>query len=163
MGRYGVFLMGLALLTPFGTEALEEAVKNVRFVIEADQVHVFYTLVGEGEYEVSLQLSKDGGRTFFLVPRSLSGDVGSEVEPGQNKRVIWDVLKDVPRLEGDAFVFQVRAGRPARGLDKKWLLGLAAAGGGAAVYALQRGEEVLLSPEKENTIILEVPDPEEAQ
>ena len=163
MGRYGVSLIGLVLLSPFGTEALEEAVKDVRFLTEGAHVHVFYAVVGEGEYEVSLQLSNDGGRTFYLVPQSLSGDVGSAVEPGKNKRIIWDVLKDVPRLEGDAFVFQVRARRPAKGPGKKWLLGLAAAGGGAAVYALQRGEEILLSPEEENTILVEVPDPEEGR
>ena len=163
MHRLGLYLLVWGMLILQGSDVFAEAVKDVRFRTEGNQVEVFYTLVGEGEYEVSLQLSNDGGRTFLLVPHSLSGDVGSAVEPGRNKRIIWDVLKDVPRLEGDAFVFKVTASQPGNRLDKKWLLGLAAVGGGATVYALLRGEEVLLSPDEENTIIIEIPDPEEAR
>ena len=55
-------------------------------------MHIFYTLDGKGEYEVSLSLSDAGWRTFSTVPRTVSGAVGKGVKPGRDKRVIWDVL-----------------------------------------------------------------------
>ena len=152
MRRY-VALAAWVLLWPLASSAAEEGVSEVRFQAVGHTVHVFYTLTGKGLYEVSLRLSADGGQTFSAVPKTLSGAVGDGVEPGPNKRIIWDALQDVPRLEGNRFRFQVRASRP-KGGSGKVLLGLIGAGavGGAAAYALQP---------KEGDIQVNVPDPED--
>ena len=111
MLRCCVYLAAYALLFPLEAGAVKEAVKDVRFRTYGDKVHIYYTLEGRGEYEVSLRLSDDGGRTFSTVPKSLSGAVGKGVKPGRDKRIVWDVLRDRPRLEGSDFVFQVLASR----------------------------------------------------
>lgn len=93
----------------------EVYVEDVHFRTEGNKVHVFYTLIGRGNYEVSLRLSNNGGQSFSIVPRSLSGAVGADVNPGINNRIVWDVLQDIPNgLEGDNFVFAVIASEGSR-------------------------------------------------
>ena len=154
-----VYLAALGLLLPVETEAVDEAVKDVRFRTYrayGDKVHVHYTLEGKGEYEVSLRLSDDGGRTFSIVPKTVSGAVGKGVKPGRDKRVIWDVLRDVRRLEGDDFVFEVVA---IRNRNRRPLMAFlcGAAIGVAQEWLTSRAQE----GQGDGTIIVEVPDPEE--
>jgi len=153
MFRYHLHLAACVLLFPLGVGATQESVSEVRFRTVGDKVHVFYDLIGKGKYEVALWLSGDGGRRFTIVPKTLSGAIGSAVSPGQDKRIVWDVLRDVPRLEGEDFVFQVVARRPKNNTTM-WTIGLVSAGlvAGAAIYALQP---------KEGDVTLEIPDPEE--
>lgn len=40
---------------------------------------------------------------------SLNGDVGDNIKGGSNKKIVWDVLKDIERIEGVNFVFNVKA------------------------------------------------------
>ncbi len=172
MFRYHLHLAACVLLFPLGVGATQESVSEVRFRTVGDKVHVFYDLIGKGKYEVALWLSGDGGRRFTIVPKTLSGAIGSAVSPGQDKRIVWDVLRDVPRLEGEDFVFQVVARRPKNNTTM-WTIGLVSAGlvAGAAIYALQpkEGDVTLEIPDPEESdsgsdtggIILEIPDPEE--
>lgn len=123
--RYNLFLAVLGFLFQPETHAQnivkwnkDEGVRDVHFHAEEDKVHVFYSLSGEGDYEVSLRLSDDGGRNFSIMPKSTSGAVGASVVPGNNKWIIWDVIQDRGSpLEGDNFVFEILARRPDR---KKW-------------------------------------------
>ena len=125
MFRY-CYLAAFGLLLASETNAVEEAVKDVRFRVYGDKVHIHYTLEGEGKYKVSLRLSDDGGLTFSDVPKSLSGAVGRGVKSGRNKEVIWDALRDVPSLEGSRFVFEVLVSRgPKKDQWLAWGVGFA--------------------------------------
>ena len=85
-------------------------VENVRFEQVGDKVVVTYDLLGPGEdYTVTLEASPDGGRSFTIFPKAVSGDVGEGVSPGRGKRIVWDVLEDMEELSGDRFVFAVTA------------------------------------------------------
>ena len=80
----------------------------------------------------------------------------ADIHPGEGKQIVWDVLKDVENLKGNGIVFEVRAVRPRRSRPWLWVAGvgaLAATAGAAAV--------VLQDEEKESTIVLSIPDPEE--
>ena len=151
MRSISIHLAACLLLLPLAAGAAEEGVSKVRAWAEGNKVHVSYTLTGKGEYDVALRLSDNGGRSFAIEPRTLSGAVGGGVEPGPDRRIVWDALKDVPELKGNRFAFQVTASRP-RG-NKRVLLGLAA-GAGAAAGAY------MLMP-KDGTISVRIPDPEE--
>ena len=107
MFRYCVLVAACGLLLPVETVAVLEVVRDVRFRTYGDKVHIHYTMEGKGKYEVSLLLSDDGGRTVSIVPKTMSGAVGKGVKPGPDKQIIWDVLRDYPRLEGSDFVFRV--------------------------------------------------------
>ena len=153
MLRYCVYLAASALLLPLEAGAAKKAVKDVRFRTYTDRVLIYYTLEGKGEYEVSLRLSDDGGRTFSILPKSLSGAVGKGIKSGRNRQIIsWDVLRDVPRLKGDNFVFEVVAIRNRNRRPLMVFLGLAAAAG-VGMAATSIGQDA--------TITVEIPDPEE--
>ena len=59
-------------------------------------------------YFVSVHVSRDGGKTFTEKPLALvTGDVGKGIKPGTNKKIIWEVYKEMPDLNG-LIVFDVR-------------------------------------------------------
>lgn len=99
--------------------AYGQVVKNVSFEQREGTgfIDIYYDLSGSpGErFNISLKLSADGGRTFTIFPRTLTGDVRS-VSPGIYKHITWDAAADVEELSGTNFVFQVIAtpvlGRP---------------------------------------------------
>jgi iron(II)-dependent oxidoreductase len=67
-------------------------------------VDVWYDLAYSGSAEalaVSLAFSTDGGSTFSIVPRTVSGDIGPGQRSGTRKHVIWDAGKDHPTLASD--------------------------------------------------------------
>ena len=157
---YCVYLAAWVLLLPLEAGAVKEAVKDVSFQTHGNKVYISYTLEGKGEYEVSLRVSDDGGRTFSIVPKSLSGAVGKGEEPGDNKGIIWDALQDVPSLKGSDFVFEVLASRGSprrlRGIGVLTLLLVT----GMAIAVFEEGATSQETP-PEGTIIVEVPDPED--
>lgn len=134
-----------------------EGVDNVRFAAEGDQVRVFYDLEGEGRYAVELWLSHDGGHVFDFQARAVVGHIGQEVQPGTAREVRWDVLTDVPAgLEGDGFVFEIRARRPGSG-PNPLVLGVAGVAAVGVTGALVLGDD---KPQR-GRILIDVPDPEE--
>ncbi|MBI4678752.1 MAG: formylglycine-generating enzyme family protein [Elusimicrobia bacterium] len=107
-------LLGLAaqafLFLP--TSSLAATVGNIRFAQdEHGLVRVRYALLDCGPdsvHEVGLSLSSDRGKSFVLVPRTVSGDVG-RVRGCGNKEITWNMDKDEPGLSGSSFVFKVTA------------------------------------------------------
>ena len=75
---YCVYLVAWGVF-PLEAGAVKEAVKDVRFLTHGDKVHIYYTLEGRGECEVSVRLSDDGGRTFPTVLRE---------NPTQHSRIV---------------------------------------------------------------------------
>jgi len=89
-----------------------QSIENINFQqTEEDQVIVTYDIVGSSNqtFDVELWLSLDGGTSFPTQPKTVSGDVGKDVSAGQGKRIIWQVLYDIRKLEGSDFVFKVVA------------------------------------------------------
>ena len=144
--------LGLLLGLPQQTSAAEEGVKDVRFWSQDNKVHVSYTLVGKGVYNVTLHMSDDGGKTFAHRPRSVSGDVGERMRPGPDKKIVWDALDEVEQLDGDSYAFRVRAVRSLKMGKWPWIAGAGAAG--AAAFVISKGGE------EKGEIVIEVPDPE---
>ena len=85
-----------------------QKVENVRVEQVGEDVYIYYDLLGdEDKYQVKVRGSSDGGQTYTLPMKSVSGDVGKGVRPGRGKRIIWKALNDAGALEGDVFVFEV--------------------------------------------------------
>ena len=104
-----VFVLGVLVLfcsaSAFGFSVSEVSFRQT----EDDEVVVTYRLEGVGKCRVELLMSRDGGVNYTLRPRSVRGDVGEGVDAGGVKRIVWDVLRDLPRLEGEDIVFKVVA------------------------------------------------------
>ncbi len=110
--RFIVFILFFALLFHFfpAVSSAWEEVENVRVEQVGDDVHIYYDLRGDADkYKVTVRGSSDGGRNYRLPMKTVSGDVGKDVRPGSNKKIIWKALKDAGELEGDEFVFEVEA------------------------------------------------------
>jgi len=104
-----LFVLSMVILIPGISSAWEE-VENVRMEQVGDDVHIYYDLRGDADkYNVTVRGSSDGGRNYRLPMKTVSGDVGNDVLPGSNKKIIWKALKDAEELEGDEFVFEVEA------------------------------------------------------
>ncbi len=73
-----------------------------------EKVNIEYSISGEqlGQiFNISPSYSTDGGRTFIPM-KTMVGNVGNSVYGGRNQIIVWDVLKDLPLLQGDV-VFKV--------------------------------------------------------
>jgi len=83
-----------------------------------NRLQIRYALPGtETAYDVELQFSDDGGKSYREIDRSnVRGDVGDEISPGQNKEIRWDALQDFPRgLVGDRYRLRLEVEEPFTG------------------------------------------------
>lgn len=88
-----------------------QSITNVRFEQDGKKINVFYDLTGVSyrqEVKISLFISSDGGATFKGPLKSVTGDIGDKIEAGINKKIVWDVYKDVADVSGN-IVFNVKA------------------------------------------------------
>ncbi len=83
-----------------------QKVSSVSFFQEDKDVVVTYSL--DISADVCLQVSTDGGKTYSEPLQYVSGDVGKNVQPGNN-RIVWDALAEYEQLVGERIVFQVTA------------------------------------------------------
>jgi hypothetical protein len=128
-----------------------EAVRNVRFWVEDQKVHIDYDLSGPARtYHVTVHVT--GGPLRQYVPRHVEGDIGGKVRPGPNRKIVWDAVRDLGRLEGEDFVFEVAAAKNGHG-RALWMAGSSIATIGAASAVLY------VNREKRGTIVLDIPDP----
>ena len=82
-----------------------QTVSNVTATQVGKTIHVSYDL--DKAADITLHLSTDGGKTYGEL-HQVSGDVGVNVISG-HKTIVWDVLVEQERLEGDDIVFKVKA------------------------------------------------------
>ncbi len=145
--------LGLLMLLPGVSRAGKEGVENVRFEVQDEKIVVFYDLWGEETYNVTLQVSTDAGRSFTSPSdKYLSGDFGPRIHPGEDKEIVWDVLKNLYSLKSQGLVFEVRAVRPRKRKLWPWLAG-------AGILGAVVGIGVIQDNGGPGTIIIDVPNP----
>ena len=133
-----------------------QKIENVKFKQEESKIIITYDLInGDASkyFEVSVEMSSDGGTNFSETVKTVSGDVGENIQPGKGKKITWDVLKDVTELSGSNFVFKiiatgtgsietVKAESSSGGIPTwVWIGGGALVVGGAAVLLLSGSEK----------------------
>ncbi len=113
---------------------------NLDWRLDQNVVTVTYDLLGAAEktYTVSIELRRDNDSHFKLVPKSVSGYVGTGKFAGLNRTIIWDYRRDVPQgLPGDGYYFEIVV-KEILPRSYSWLYyllgGAAVAGGGVAYY-----------------------------
>lgn len=91
----------LMAFSPINTWAQEFVDLNTKQL--GENINIEYSIVGEqiGQvFNVTPSYSIDGGRSFMAM-KSVSGYVGNNVLGGKNQVIIWNVLNDLPELQGD--------------------------------------------------------------
>ncbi len=89
----GLFLLFCCFL---GVDCFGQAIENVRAALEGEDLVVTYDLIkgtANEKFAVSLRSSHNN---FATALAQLSGDVGDNVLPGKDKRVVWAVKNELP-------------------------------------------------------------------
>jgi uncharacterized protein (TIGR02145 family) len=111
----------LAILIHIGfTNAIySQSISNVQSTLDNNKIIISYNLENSESVFISLLVSEDGGKTFSDPLSKIIGDVGFDVKPGSNKRIVWDVLSERGMLMGNSIVFRVKASRHATFQDPR--------------------------------------------
>lgn len=96
------FLLSILLLlitaTTFATGADAAEVRNLQVGQNGDKGFATYDLIGKiGEQETDVVVTLTiNGHNYAADRLTLSGNLGKKVKPGGGKRIIWDILADLP-------------------------------------------------------------------
>ncbi|RLD85161.1 MAG: hypothetical protein DRJ09_13245, partial [Bacteroidetes bacterium] len=90
-------LTALMLLPLF---SFSQKVENVHFEQVGKQIYIYYDLIGKGTYMVKVYCSTDESSSWGNPLQKVSGNVGFNIKQGNNKKIIWDVLKEKEKLTG---------------------------------------------------------------
>jgi len=87
-------LLILSIICIAFPQLISQVISNVDFVQNDQNIEISYNLIGTDtnqKYDVTVFISKDGGLTFDKKPLTqVSGDVGQNITPGINKKILWD-------------------------------------------------------------------------
>jgi hypothetical protein len=104
-----IFIIFLLLANNILT--FSQTVENVRFTQEGEKIIIYYDLKDKAGakylYAISVFYSLDNGSTYIPL-KSVLGDIGKNISPGNNKKLTWNVLADVNELSGEV-KFKVNA------------------------------------------------------
>jgi uncharacterized membrane protein YgcG len=141
-------LLGEAV--PLSAQVLPEGsnrIENIRVQINGrSSVYIDYDLIGPTDqtFKVSLTMRKVADTTFTYVPQNVAGDIGANVFPGRNNRIVWSLAKEFPDgiREGEyTFEFGLNSGQDSTGGISTPVLiaGGAALVGGILALILSKG------------------------
>ena len=92
----------LLIFILLGLSAIGQEVKNVTFEHEQlnNNIIINYDLVGKNVYNVTCYYTLDDGKSYNELI-SVTGDIGENINYGNNKQIIWDIFKDTDGIKGD--------------------------------------------------------------
>jgi uncharacterized protein (TIGR02145 family) len=83
-----------------------QSITNVQAKQDNNTIVITYDLQGISTSNISLLYSDDGGASFIGPLKSVSGDIGENIAPG-NKAITWNTLQDQEMLIGDKIIFRI--------------------------------------------------------
>lgn len=111
MSKLHRFILSVAVVLFISTSALvAQDFKSIIAKQLGEKINIEYAISGESlgqMFNVTPYYSLDGGKSF-LPMKSVKGNVGANVPGGKDQIIIWDVLKDLPELNGDV-IFKLTA------------------------------------------------------
>ncbi|HSH50302.1 MAG TPA: caspase family protein, partial [Bacteroidales bacterium] len=100
------------VFTFFGINLYAQQIENLRIRKLNDKLNIFYDLTKEKsgqQFDIQVLCSDNGGTTFDIPLKTVSGDIDTGIDGGKNKAIVWDVLADRENLKGNNFVFKITA------------------------------------------------------
>ena len=143
----GVLAGELVPLAALARPAETSRIENIRVQINGrSSVYIDYDLIGPTDqtFRVALTMKKMSDSSFTYVPQNVAGDIGPNVFPGRNNRIVWSVGKEFPDgiREGEYyFVFSVESDKESSGgiSTPVLIIGGAAVVGGILALVLSKG------------------------
>jgi len=100
-------LIIISILFCFGMEAQTADIRSVEQ--KGQKIYISYDLKGNpGRYNIKLFVKSKNSYSWSSALKSVSGNVGANQTIGSNKQIVWDVLRDRDKFEGD-WVFGIEA------------------------------------------------------
>ncbi len=87
------YILTLIILAVTCLFSASPVVDNIIVTPESERVVINYDLAADGQCQVMVLVSADGGANYNIYPSALSGDVGNSVSPG-SKQIIWNYHAD---------------------------------------------------------------------
>jgi hypothetical protein len=119
---------------------------NIDVLSQGNAIIIYYDLIpfaDRGRYDVTLQISTDGGRTYDTSSNLVTGDIGKNIYPGMRKRIIWYPDREyIDPIGPERYTFRILTERRGGGRGLLYvILGAVVAGGGTAAYFLLGGSD----------------------
>ena len=108
VGMKKIFLFVFLIQSYF---AFAQKIANVHSEQDGNNINIYYDLLSKKNnqnFNISVYCSTDGGKTYGNALIGVSGDIGKNIVPGKNKKIVWNVFQDMNNLNGD-IVFNVKA------------------------------------------------------
>lgn len=100
-----LFIIPLFIILAGKSNAQNYIITQPKLEIEGDRVLIFYDIVAKNEsdkFYIWIDVKKSDGEKINAT--ALSGDVGADIQAGNNKKIIWDLELDSVFLNEDIFV-----------------------------------------------------------
>jgi hypothetical protein len=140
------YILILCLLLPHHGFGKDRTGKNISVQTDGTIIDIRYDFLPDRrnrKHTVYLEISDNGGLTYDVTPRIITGDIGRDVVPGRNKRILWFIERDFPGdIDLDRYDFRISA-KP-QGFSRNLLyviVGAVVAGGGTAAYFIFSGDD----------------------
>jgi len=107
-----LILISTFILICFNQHIKAQQIENINIRKLNDKLNIFYALTEEKsgqQFDIKVLCSANGGKTFDIPLKTVSGDIGKGIDGGKNKVIVWDVLADRKNLKGNNFVFKITA------------------------------------------------------
>jgi hypothetical protein len=121
-------------------------------ITREDRLRIRYALNGTNPYTVSLSASLDNGKTFDILPKAVTGDIGDGILPGTATSCEWDVFRDRPSLAG-TLVVRITATEEPKPPLSKWFVAGALLATGAMLYGLRSASKQQKNPDQPEKLI----------
>ena len=111
--RKAALVLALAFAACSEVQAADPLVSNVRSAQRAGTklVDIYYDVAdADGDrFAISVAVSTNGGASYDFPATTFTGDVGANITPGQNKRIVWNAGQDWPNKFSANLRFRVTA------------------------------------------------------
>ena len=100
------------IITGISLNVSSQQIENLRVKSFEDKINILYDISHEKSgqlFDIKVICSNDGGQSFNIPIKTISGAFGKNIEGGKDKIIIWDVLQDLENLKGENFVFKIIA------------------------------------------------------
>ena len=131
MKKTTILIALLALCFSAQIAVSEVTVSNVE-AVQQDHPSKFFEITYDVESDsatvfITLHISSDGGETWNVRVRTVEGDIGDGVEPGEDKQIIWDGGTDYPdqindQMRAKVTAYDDRGGEPEAGDEREFEL-----------------------------------------
>lgn len=115
------FIIGIFIIVSQITKS--QNISNIQYQRDGNKILITYSITDAKFYQafnIDLYISFDNGENFIGPLKEVEGDVGEKVSAGKNKKIYWDVFRELDKLKGE-IIFDIRA-KVIKNIDRKYFV-----------------------------------------